>query len=1101
MNRRIQFWGVMALVWAAGFASPALAAGDAGASCENRKYDNLLKLCSGLQIYTEDPGLSHCIKELTPIFRSFTMECQQQYLPKTIETMEPVIQRFSEKVLFDETKLLIHRPSLDLYFTAINYWADFLHGYDPKTVAPSMARVGQAYWRHINDMYVANNVLDRQRIFANSAVAIQSAFATTGETSLLAMYLIYQAFDQMDEQIATIAATEDYYCQVDDCEKSGDHQRFYVYRLAKSWKHFDQKLGLSTDPATENILAILHANQSKIFSQISRWFFDNIENQTLTDFPDIQRRFMGIFKTFSHLIRNKENDGYFTGSSFKQLRSGFDVGFKDRVLQRLKEQNQSLRHTLSDYDSLQRQHLALLLQRRQDQQSILDLDSNWQVLLKEYQNLAKDIRGLELSNLRKSKSFAEYNSAIEANKEIFAKYFRTEAIATDKNSWTVTAKDAKFTGSLPDGNIGPLAFQKVSATKGQIINVKISGQYSPRCALSKSPYFEGETVPAGLKYGPEGFVVKLTKGKASVESIATGSSKSTHDGYETNRPSCPSHRSSGCGGYVEGRRNTQYTNNTSTDSKHSDMSAHFSMGVKLPRTPFYDFPAGSVLAISMPPGKTSIHRVQDAKVLGAQNQLILDSDQDVYFVVNDCINSKPNTANALTIAVSKTMGLAQGQAMVSQFIEALKKTSKEGAAIVAAGANVSSEVNLLIKKVIAEFSMADAENSFYKVPKLRDLFDYWLHNESQKILNRAKVKELDRRIAVLAYKLNANRALRRSEDSREYLNQLRFQNLLANIDSNLIQKKLSSVLSFGGSVTLPMVRFHYPDVLERVSRNVASPAVTILSSFSAVGNYVKELTDQVEDTFSDEDAISKLKGQYRSMVLYFPRPSESFPGKVYYGSGLADVNRSYALWNAFLGPKVKNKDVTLSFYEHDFYRLDGAPGFLRCDVVNPVVMDAMIGFVFKKQHLSQEELGIMNDYGIVTGIEFSPLQSFATRTGLKDFRLKDASIGTTGISYGFVQENNIRQLATLMDRRTHSKNTGLGLSPISAIKLKDIEDVSKVFDSSCTRCTVENLTGIAIAFKVYLKHTNIDLNWPKACLAPGLNAVFKKSYLPLEPNE
>lgn len=1079
-----------------GFIGTALCAvqsqGGVSPTCQNNKYERLLKTCGGLTKKFEENGLVRCMKRIMPKFRNLSESCQDEYYPKTIIAMEPVLKTYAQKIEFDAGSRRLNEASLNTYFSAWNLWLDLIHGYDARFVKERLAAIGETYWTKVNSFYVDNGVADRPTIFANNTLALKAAFDTVNETPLLSMYLVVQMFDQMEEQIATIAATEDYYCQIDNCELSKNPERFYTYRLAQSWRNFADSPAYEIDSASKQILTLLRDNQTKVFRFVDRWFFDTLENQMLFDFPYVQRRFLGIFKTFSHLIRNKSNDGYFTGSNSSELRSGFDTAFRDRVLSRLKEQNTELERDLGKYDRLKSDHLQLLLQKQREKQSILEMDQNWKVLTQEYQNIKSDIRGLELSNLKKTQAFAQYNRTIQDNADLFKQYFKTEAIATGRDSWTVSARDAKFTGSMPTSDFTSVAFRKIAGSAGQILNVNITGQYSPKCSLAKSPYFDGQQMPGGITFGPEGFVVKLTKGQTSVESVTKGSTESSHSGWESNRPSCPSHRKKGCGGYVEGNRNTQYTNNTASDSKHSDMSAHFSMGLKLPLTPFYDFPAGSLLAVIMPTGERNLHKARDIRVMGGANQLVLGDDADVYFVVNDCINSNPNTANALNVEISKTMGLEQGKQMVEQFVAALGKARKEGDAIVAAGANVGPEVNLLIKKVIAEFAMADADNSFYKVPKLRDLFDYWLHNEGNKILNRAKIKELDRRISVLAYKLNAHEGMKAATGTRRHLNQLRFQNLLANIDSNLIQAKLSDVLRFGSGVTLPMVKFHYPEVLTRVSNTIPAPQITILDSFKVIGEYVSAMTNQVASTFSDEDAISRKKGQYRSMVLYFPRPASVFPGQVFFGSGLADVNRSYALWDAFMGT---SNEANLSFHEHDFYRLDGAPGFLNCDIVNPIVMDTMLGFVFKKDRVTTEEIQLMNDYGIVSGIEFSPMQRFATRSGLKDFRLKDASVGTSSIAYGFATENNIRHLANVMDAKNHTKDTGLGLSPISDIKLKDIKTIKKVFKSSCERCKEENLAGMAIAFKVYFKHTHVDLNWPKACIDPGLNDVFKKTYL------
>lgn len=1097
MMLRPVIWGLLGVMWSAVSAGPAL--GDpVGSQCKDESYERLLRMCSGLQEATIDTGLVDCMENILPDFRGLTDECQDVYLPQTIAGMEPVVQKFAGRVSFDSDTRRLNTASLKEYFLAVNLWLDLFHGYDPRSVEPRMQQFSAAYWRHVNKLFVANNVTAKSEIFANNTAAIRASFETAQETVLLSMQLTVATFDQMEEQIATIAAIEDYYCQIDNCELSKAPERFYTYRLAKAWRYFYRPVTSTIDSASAGILALLHSHQDKIFSQINRWFFDQINNQSLFDFPPVQRRFIGIFKTFALLLKNKDNGGFFSGSNAAELRSGFDRDFKDRVLRRLKEQNTELEADLADFDRLKAEHLALILQQHQNDQSILELDSNWNVLTTEYRNLEKDIRGLELSNLKKSRSFAEYNTTIQKNEDVFRQYFKTEGIATGGDALTVTAKDAKFTGSFPDSDISRQGFKVISGTAGQVLNINVAGQYSPTCSLAKSPYFDGTSVPAGLKYGPEGFVVKLTKGKSSVESVSTGRSNSSYDGYESNRPTCPRGRKKACGGYVEGSRNTQYTNNTATDSKHSDMSAHFSIGLKLPLTPFYDFPAGSLLAFIMASGEKDLGKARDVRVLSRQNQLVLDRDSDVYLVVNDCINPDPDSSNALGVTISKTIGLAQGQQMIEQFTQALAKAKKEGAAIVAAGANVTSEVNLLIKKVIAEFAMAGSDNSFYKIPKLRDLFDYWLHNEGQIILNRAKIKELDRRVSVLAYKLNANADMRANEGSRNHLNQLRFQNLLANIDSNLIHTKLADVLSFGSGVTLPMIRFHYPDLLSRVAQKVPAPQITILSSFKTIGQYVSAMTGQVASTFSDEDAISRQKGQYRSMVLYFPRPAEAFPGKVYFGSGLADVNRSYSLWDAFINKEKNVNETTLSFYEHDFYRLDGAPGFLRCDIENPVLMDSMIGFVFKKETITDKELKLMNGYGMVSGVEFSPLQRFATRSGLKNFRLKDPTIGTSSIAFGFVRENEIRGLVEIMDSKGHTKDTGIGLSPVSDIKLKDIKTIKDVFERSCDRCNLKNLTGIAVAFKVYFKHTNVDLNWPKACIEPELNPIFKNVYLPQE---
>lgn len=1067
-------------------------------SCKNKKYDRLLRMCGGIQTRKEDTALLACMEKMQPRFRELSEDCQDAYISKTINSMEPIIVKFAKRVEFDSDVRILVKESLEEYFRPVNLWLDLLNGYDERAVEPSMQKISTAYTKRINEVFTSNDVVGRKEIYLNSILAIESAFQTSNETVLLALHLINSLFDQMEEQITTIAGIEDYYCQIDNCELTQNHKRFYTFKLANSWLNFDSPRVYELDLMNQRVLDAMNANQAKIFALIDRWFFKNIRSQELFDFQPIQRRFLGIFKTFAHLKTNKLNDSYFSGSNSKEILSGFDVSFQDRVIKRLKEQNSELERDLEKYERLLAEHLALILQKKESDQSILELDKNWSTLTSEYRNIKNDIRGLELSILRKSKTFADYNSMIEDNAEVFAKYFKSEAIATGGDAWNVSAKHAMFTGNMPR-NLEKLSFQKLSGTKGQILNVNVSGKYSPTCSLAKSKYFSKVGIPDGVLFGPEGFYIKYTNGHTRVDSVSNGSTDTTHKGTDSNRPSCETFENKDtCNRYVEGKRNTQYNNKSATDTMHMDMSAHFSIGLRLPLTPFYDFPAGSLLAFILPKGETNYKKAKDVVVLSQKNQLIINEDSDVYFIVNDCTNQTPNDHNRLSVSVSETMGIAQGQTMVTQFVKALKKARAESKVVLEAGANINSEVGLLIKKIIAEFAMADAENSFYKIAKLRDIFDFWLHNEGQIILNRAKIKELDRRISILRYKLSTFEKMRKNEKLRNHLNEQRFQNLLANIDSNLIHTKMADVLSFGSGITIPMIRFHYPKVLNRVAKKLPAPNMTVLTDFKSIGQYVSTMTSQVASTFSDEDAISRQKGQYRSMVLYFPRPADAFPGKVFFGSGLADINRSYSLWDAFINKEKDANDTTLSFYEHDFYRLDSAPGFLKCDIENPVVMDSMIGFVFKQDTVEKEHLKLMNDYGIVSGVEFSPLQRFATRSGLKNFRLKDPTIGTSSIAYGFAREDNIRGLVEVMESRGHTKNTGLGLSPISDIKFKNIRSIKEVFENSCDRCSLKNLTGIAMVFKVYFKHTNVDLNWPKACIEPELNPMFKNVYLPRE---
>jgi hypothetical protein len=481
-----------------------------------------------------------------------------------------------------------------------------------------------------------------------------------------------------------------------------------------------------------------------------------------------------------------------------------------------------------------------------------------------------------------------------------------------------------------------------------------------------------------------------------------------------------------------------HTDSTSKGDESRDTGS-FSVGLRVPGTPFQSMPAGSLLLVQTVPGSTSLQDVIDVRVLHAPvSSVLIAQNADLYLVVNDLGGCADTSADALSVTITPMQALASQAKQLTGAMAGVYNSLRQRAALASErGVLTPTEISAMHDEAVAQVTTAcNCDFSSYPAP-LRELFGTWVNKELV-ALERQVAMFKDRKSMELAVierdGLSAELATQAEKRRLQYLLPAW---MLRNLDADALRESMRPLLRSLTQELFPFLQLRYPSALVHGSE-ASSRLSTLLQNTWATATV--DLADQVTHTASVlmTEAVTSIRDNPPTKssdlaVLSFPNPTGTVPaGSIWFQ---ASPESAGASWSAINNDNART--ASFQIRPEDLYSAQGGPSILSCTDSAPVITASAL-FVSLDSEATGQRLSSQN-WGVP--LKIGGAQSFATAAGVPSFRFPSAWLSQEipvlfGISGDAV--NVFKQFAA-------TTNVAQGLSPFTRFDvdlsaLKPLED-------------------------------------------------------------
>lgn len=656
----------------------------------------------------------------------------------------------------------------------------------------------------------------------------------------------------------------------------------------------------------------------------------------------------------------------------------------------------------------------------------------------------------------------------------------------------------------------------LSAAAGDILTFNTSGSWSPTCALRSSQFTNPLTgspdrfsVPAGALTGPEGYLLNVVG-----SSFEATSNQSVHS---VDRYSNEGHSSKYCAGakasakkkwgwdtigveasleayasaewcnvHDDGKRINDVTSDTTAEGAETRMSGAFATGIRIERTPFPSFPAGSLLAVQV--SKNGTHRgdIVDAQVLQRPStSIVISGDVDVFLAVNDLVDpaacGTPDTSrltvtvNQLTPfgSVAQELGNAMGTALTQ--LRARQGLLIEQGRV---GPHQMAELrDMAYVSLTKACGVGCSLMSHYPAEVLR-LFDAWISKELASIERKVDARTVSRELLLiqLDHAALANDLGKAGEQAR--LLRLIPTWILKDLGTQLMQEKARVLLDQLVGDLYPIVDLRTPGVLDALAGNVvARCALDALLGKQPIGCPVAPdwTGDVVDWSQKAADAAGAILGavipfearlpalQDRIIALGIPDPAlGSSPPSGRWQR--VSPERAAVVWDALraaraAAPSGPNPFVSISVEPTDLYPMYWwSTDVLGCSDATPLITGMAIFMVRPTVD------GGPDFAGLYTPVSVGPNLVFPAAKELKNYRVDNPDWLSQFVRVTAGQPNELDHRAGLVlgDTATPRERAGFGLSPFAKFDIS----LGAIAHAPTYPAPMDDATEMVIVFRV-----------------------------------
>ncbi len=850
----------------------------------------------------------------------------------------------------------------------------------------------------------------------------------------LVPFLLSDIFHALGERLEDFSTFHDLACAARSCDSNTATEVTEMWKLLAALPDEAQlTAALNNTPrldsapperrAWKNVFTLLAQQHSHFRSAVktavgaSRYTPSLLSQAELTRLPPPLVGLARLIQKAQNATASYAKSGLLGAQPQRVLRTGIQEAKRTELDARIESRKSELRAAVERYTSNRSQYVNALVAQVGNASAQSNLQTQLRVKLQHFNQLSEDLAGIRLNISREAQSLAD--SAQVLNNALLREQQNPSVLGVTRSRklLTVSAASARFspsTTTIPQQAVVDSSTQapfKLSAKKGDLVTVNVSGQWSPVCALQQAQMGipldpNGATAPIGVTgalTGPEGFLVNFQNSAYT----ATANRSEDYSSEALSTRLCAGVRAeigptTPIGGTVayayaerclsaEAGNRTTDTQDTGIESR---FSASFAAGLRLGQTPFPQAPVGSLLLVLVNPAQPGAPRnaVTAVQVVSRSSAVIVTADSDVYLVVNDAQLSgcQPDTLNALSVEVNQlTATGSAADAMFKAWEDTQLYFAQATEAALAASRLTAQETVALLAWAYAKLSEKCQGCALASFPdEFRNLFDVFVSKALAQMERKVELRLLERSRDSLVAELKGLR-----DDVALTGKQGRFLTLqplwsLRNLDAENLRfdaRHLSALLQ---EYLIPVLDIRYPAALTQLRNETAAVPEHPVNKL-LFADWTQPYVDSARLGLGAIDAVVGKLGAvrlndpnpaYGLVALSFPRP----PGG---GRPLGAASawrkggddRAAKLWASL----EQNGTFGLTLTPDDVYvAIGGVAGALQCTHATPVIHS--LGFYFARGGSAQlnDEL---NRQGILGSMAFAPTFEFTQETGVKRY--------------------------------------------------------------------------------------------------------------------
>jgi hypothetical protein len=662
--------------------------------------------------------------------------------------------------------------------------------------------------------------------------------------------------------------------------------------------------------------------------------------------------------------------------------------------------------------------------------------------------LNEDLVGLRKAVVEQDKNLAGFTAELEGLAKQNSGFIGSRMKFVPIDSFAVSAADAKYTANMlavgDETDIPTLAVTKIDLSKGQILNLDISNEWGPVCALKKTEGGQQLDVST-LRAGPDGFIRVQDQGKSTIDSVERSNSTSVSSGTTRSKSYCDSIAVSesltvpvigtgfsastsktSCTAFDKSFRHTMTDTVSHSASSSFRDSASFQSGIRLADTPFTSMPAASLLAVIMPQGATAAKDRIRVQVLDRKTSLIASQDETIYIVVNDCKDASSTPALGSLTIQGGTLRPSGGEllALMPKVAEEVNRFTTESERLLSEGKEISNQLETLKSEAYARNAGLLSE------PESAAIFNYAISYAATRIDRLAKIKDKTREIIRLQtdlLKLSKSEDLLRSEKA---LVQSRLKSLVNEFAFFSVGERAASASGDMQKYIIPFLAFlEVPrNTLLAAANSLALSASLSKHPSSALGE-ISSLANEINNLMIKDGGLISSATSESFVAVRIPNPE--LDSRARFEIPTLDRARSEAFWRGVF--QSTDRPTTLNLGPEDLYNA-GRDLSLSCSDGKPVITNMAVILLTEEGTLNEatmDELNSFKNLTVTMGMDmFYPSPSQDLR-----FRLNKATDGNVKSKLGYASPKRFgRALTALFDSRKLA-NSGDGLSPFTGLTL------------------------------------------------------------------
>jgi hypothetical protein len=755
-------------------------------------------------------------------------------------------------------------------------------------------------------------------------------------------------------------------------------------------------------------------------------------------------------------LDNYNQTGLFLTSSNVKLAVGLSKQKQVEIQDAVSGYRESLDKQVTDYETTRNILVNNLLGQLSNSQIEAATLNRINIQAAAIDNQSKDLAGLRLNAEAEAAQLADFGTAFQSAVDkwntdpAFAAY--KIDIGAPVKTLSVTGASAVFSGAR-SGSIADYRIPnwKVQAAAGDILNIEVTGQWSPTCALSRTTKFNGKNrvigtnsdKTSGAITGPQGFQMSFVEDHYETTSHTVSSDYGHYSNYTELGRACAgisvkydggllgdlAEAISGLSAEVHasadacvesewGRRTSTTTSDGTNEGSDTRNSAAFSYGLRLNNTPFPEYPVGSLLLVKMAPGKTSFAKgdLLDVRVLQSMNSIPVDLPSnleagalaDFYLVANE-LNSKDcvaDTSNALAVTVSKLVssgeaalkfGAAMNQVTTTLRAEAKKRLSQGRVLPQDMQSLRDAAVNQLgdsCGKVCSPSTMPTAMTGF---------FNAWVSSELARLERELEIRQAERQMETAMLELKGMNTELQSLRQEARLLAIQPGWTLQTLDADHLRSATNDLM--GGLVdwVYPMVRLRYPETITLLENDDYTrglmdkmQAVSWNSTVLEMARTANDFAERVLTKLDSASIKSPSTGVTYPVVVAFPNPYFKAPlgtKPTTYPYSIADETRSREVWDRLEKRTDKNAIVSIKLLPEDIYNALGGASNLICTQASPIISSMAIHVYRGAGTATVPDTNniVLNNYAFSVPVSASPKMSFPLPEGPLGVEATEAS--------------------------------------------------------------------------------------------------------------